>query len=128
MAQGFGGVPSGEAEQADDDVAQSRHDSGCPHVAHLGAILVIADVPHPVQPVLDAPVAMDLRGQGRLWRRGGAGGGDQMDDLVALAAVLPDGPTDLGGLRCAGEVAQPGAVATLVVSVARRPWLLLVAE
>ncbi len=45
-----------QAEQADGQVAYGRHDLGCRSTTHLAAVLVKGDIPHPMQPILDAPV------------------------------------------------------------------------
>ncbi len=45
-------------------VAMTR---GCVSGADLGAVLVEGDVAHPVQSVLDAPVALDPRGEDGRW-------------------------------------------------------------
>lgn len=77
--------------------------------ADLGAVFIESDVADPVQPVLDAPVALDPRGEGGRWHGVMVGGGDQVDDLDALLPAPGHGAPDLGDLRGAGEVGpRPG--------------------
>lgn len=54
---------AGEAEEPDGGRSDRGHDAGRLAGADLGVVLVVSDVADPVQPVLDAPVSSDLRGQ-----------------------------------------------------------------
>jgi hypothetical protein len=44
-----------ESYDADDKIPYARHDVGA--LSHLAAVFVEGDVPYPVQPILDLPVA-----------------------------------------------------------------------
>ena len=102
----------GQAYEADGGVAQGGHDVGSVAGAQLVAVLIEGDVPHPVQAVLDAPVALDPGGD--LVGLGGqhGQGADQVHHLTGLpASPLTVGPgartphlQDLGDV---GEV-DPG--------------------
>src|SRR4051812_23886434 len=64
MSVGGGDVgDTGGAECADGGVAQGGHDLGSGAGADLGAVLVVGDVPHVVDLVLDVPVAADPGGE-----------------------------------------------------------------
>jgi hypothetical protein len=83
---GFGDVVEpGRVEQADRDVAQGGHDLGRVAGADLGAVLVVGHVAHVVQPVLDIPVLPHPGGESQRVGGAGLGGGDEVDDLDALA-------------------------------------------
>lgn len=69
--------------------------------ADLGAVFIEDDVADPVQLVFDAPVVLDPGGEGGRWRGVVVGGGDDVDDLDALAAGPP--------ARCrSGCASRPG--------------------
>src|SRR5829696_2889805 len=115
MSQAGGDVGGAvEAEQADRGVAQGGHHVWAGAGADLGAVLVEGDVPDPVGSVLDAPVALNPRGE-NCWRRGEVvGGGDHVDDLDVLLA-RPRGVAP-------ANVIHAGAVKTLIARWVRRPW------
>lgn len=94
------------AQQADDEVSDRGEHLGAMAFAHLGAVFVESDVAHPMQAVLDAPVAAVERQQlaGAGLRRGEIG--DGADPLGGLCGrfQLSDPAFDLAGLADVGEV------------------------
>jgi hypothetical protein len=101
---------SGEAEQADREVAEAGHRLCGGALADLGTVLVECDVAHPVNFVLDAPVAAvqcQEAGRGSLvWRQAG----DANDGLVAewTAIQVLDDSFDAEDLASMGEFDVPG--------------------
>jgi hypothetical protein len=104
-AQGGGEVDrSAATEHADCEVAQACHDLRASPGAQLGCVLGEGHIPHPVQAVLDRPVAADEVGQpGRAGLSVGEAG-DRIGDHrppspSAKLAGLAGDPDDLGGVR-----------------------------
>jgi hypothetical protein len=76
------------AEVAADLEKTRAHSGSLPPRGLRGRPVLVEDhVPGPVQLVLDAPVALDPRGQSGWWCARVVGGGDHVDDLDALAAL-----------------------------------------
>ena len=94
------------AQQADDEVSDSGEHLGAMAFAHLGSVLVESDVAHPMQAVLDAPVAaverQQLAGAGVVWGEVG----DEVGPLGGLCGGfrVRDLAFDLAGLADVGEV------------------------
>jgi hypothetical protein len=92
---------SGQAEQADGEVAQAGHHSGAAAGADAGGVFANGHVADPVEFVLHVPVPADVAGQlGGLGLRGGQGG-HRVDGLAGRAwgAVIAfAGPDDLDGM------------------------------
>ena len=93
-------------QQTDDKVSHGGEHPGAVSLAHLGAVLVEGDIAHPVEPVLDAPMATIERQQlaGRGLLRGEVG-----DDARPFGALFPgfpvgDLPFDQTGLADVGEI------------------------
>lgn len=74
-------VMAGQAKQVDRAVTQAGHDAWQGAGEDVGAVLVVGHVAHPVEPVLDPPVALDPGGQDFGWGVVIRRGGDQVDDL-----------------------------------------------
>ena len=112
---GSDGGEAGKAEEADGEVTQGGHDFGDRAHTGLGAILVVGDVAHPMEAILDGPVAAE---QAEEIRGGGAIGGKTgdtvddfrpdftgvgSDDLARGAEDLGEaGPVQVAGERRAG--------------------------
>src|ERR1700691_4374433 len=103
MAVGGGNVRVAvQAQDADGQTSQRRHDAGCVSCPDQGLVLLVGDVADPVELVFYVPVAADPGGQGLRARAVVAG--DQVDDLDGLLALFRDGAADLRDLGGAGEV------------------------
>ena len=109
MAQGGDDAGSaGEPQDGDGQVAQGGHDLWPAGGADLGAVLIEVQVAHPVEPVLDAPVAADDGGE---LGRAGLGHGQRGDGVAGFAGPLAfdfAAAGDLDGLGGAGEGQAPG--------------------
>lgn len=93
-----------QAQGADSQVAQAGHHAGSGAGRGLGFVLVVGDVAHPVQSILDAPVPADVSGQllgaGLLGVQAGDAVGDLLaDSLPTQAADVAAHPEHLGGVR-----------------------------
>lgn len=93
-------------QQTDDEVSHRGEHPGAVALAHLGAVLVEGDIAHPVEPVLDAPMAAIERQQlaGRGLLRGEVG-----DDAHPFGALFPGFPVgdlafDQAGLADVREI------------------------
>ena len=93
--------------QADGQVAQDGHDLRAAAGAGLVEILTEGDVPHPVELVLDVPVAADPGGRVSGLGLFGGQGADGVDDLAAPAALTVDRRADAGALDGLGGVREP---------------------
>ena len=93
-------------QQTDDKVSHRGKHPGAMPLAHLGAILVEGDIAHPMETVLDAPMApierQQLAGRGLL-------GGEVGDDAHPFGTLFPGFPVgdpafDQTGLADVGEI------------------------
>src|ERR1700677_4207763 len=106
MAVGGGDVRVAvQAQDADGQTSQRRHDAGCVSCPDQGLVLLVSDVADSVELVLDGPGAADPGGQGL--RARAAAAGDQVGDLDGLLALLDDRAAQLRDLSGALE-ADPG--------------------
>jgi hypothetical protein len=102
MAVGGGNVRVAvQAQDADGQTSQRRHDAGRVSGPDQRFVLLVGDVADPVELVLDVPVAADPGGQGL--RARAAVAGDQAGDLDGLPALPDDRAAQLGDLRGAVE-------------------------
>jgi hypothetical protein len=114
-------------EQADREVPQGCHDLWSGAGADLGAVLIEGYAPHPVQLVLDAPVALNPLRKSCRGRGSGVGGGDEVDDLDGLLPLLVTVLRTWATWREPVNSTQAGTVTTLMVRVTRGPWPLSLA-
>ena len=75
-----------QAQEADGQAAQRRHDAGRVSGPDQGSVFLVGDVADPVELVLYLPVAAGPRGQGD--RVGIAVAGDPVDDLDGLLSFF----------------------------------------
>ena len=128
MPQGSGDVVvAGEAENADDGVADRGHDLRSGTDADRRAVLVEDDVSDPVQAVLDGPVSTDPGGDLDRVDDGHRRRADHVDDLDALAVRSGDCATHLHhlcGVREAHSGCDFGGLdrAAFTASIATPGW------
>lgn len=99
MCAGNAGVTGG-AEQPDHRVAEGRHDLWDTAHPHLGVVLSVGDVAHPVGAILNVPMRADDLEQVRGTRPVGSQTGDAVGDFLlhvtgAGADAAARGPKDL---------------------------------
>ena len=114
---------SGEAQDADGEVAQAGHDMGSVAGAYLGEVFSEGDVADPVQLVLDLPVPADPAGE-----LGGLSlpGWQRRDSVRGLGVPVAGGQAtgsagDLDRLLAWGKASPAVTVTTLRMRFSARP-------